>query len=863
VSTNPLDDCIRCPLSEFRLNRNVVPVRFHGPRDARLLIVGDNPTIIESDSGKLFEDEDRHGLLRGILAEVGIDPAILAFTYATRCSLPFSSSKLTKTEVYACRPWLQEEIEAHPDVQVVVPLGKVAISATLTVSLVKSGGLRGQLHEIAFGERKIRVIPTVHPYQALLSAADREALTFDLGIAKNYATPGWTPFSMADHKLSHLKSYRMVTKPEDLRLMVDRLLRAPLVAFDTETRGLDPWHIRDGSPPEQFVSTIQFSDGDDVAFFVPVVHQEVPIIIGDQAEWYETVCAEMHRFFGNYTGRLTAFNAKFDQVGVLASFGCEPRIFFDGMIYDHVRRGLPARSLKKIAWEVTPYGGYEQDKRVVDAEMDQVGHANDSFYYPLDTLFWYGCLDAEVTYRLAMHFLPEITSTDKKQKRLKFLSSFLADASNALSRIEADGWRVSMERLEQYGVTLRAKQAEIEAKIVAVLGPALDEFVTLTKHEFVLTSLPHLQILLYQILRLPETRYTPKGRPSTARLALTELVGQHPVVPLLLEYRKVEKLYNAFYERWKTGVARDGRLHFRYNLVSHYDETGDDSGGAITGRLSSSGAAGNIQQVPKNPDLRHVFLPDDEDSVILDIDFATLEYVVTAIHSEEPKLVEAFKAGYDVHSAVAAELFGKTPSEMKLEENKPLRQKAKTVNFAVLYGAGAKKVGEQLGIPEQEADAFIKSYLARYPALKAWLDKIRSRARRTGYSESRFGRRRVLTDALLSDSSANLGRINAALRQAVNTPIQADASDLCLWGLIRLRKWLDNSKRRAKILATIHDSIVLSVPNEELLEVAYKARDILEHPELPFIDGPATPGVPLRVTGAEGPDWGSCTEFSF
>jgi len=863
MSINPLDVCEKCPLFEGRVNRNLIPVRWDGPANARLLIAGDNPGVIETDSGKLFTGEDKHVLLRSILQNVGIDAASIAFTYATRCSIPFNGYKLGKTELNACRPWLREEIDKHPEVQVIVSLGKLATAATLVIPLTKSGMLRGQIHDIFFDKRIVKVIPTVHSYQALISASDCEALAFDLVLAKNFATPGWKPFSLDEHKRTHAKTYRLVTKLVALKAMVTRLLRAPLVAFDTETRGLDPWHIIDGSSPECFISSIQFSDKVGEAFFLPVVHKEVPTLVGDQAQWYEVVCEQMHRFFSNYKGKLVAFNAKFDQVAVLAALGVAPQIFFDGMIYDHLRRGLPARSLKKIAWEVTPYGGYEQEKRLVDVAIgnENVDQENDSYHYPLEILFWYGCLDADVTYRLAEHFLPELFS--KKQTRLGFLSEFLAKASNALSRIETYGWKLDSKRLEEYGQSLLKEQARIETEIVKTLGSALDTFKEITEQEFIMTSNPHLRTLLYQVLHLPQTFVTPKGMPSTAKAALTKLKDQHPSIPLMLEHRKVEKLYTTFYDRWKRGMAQDGRLHFRYNLVSFFNETEDDSSGAITGRLSSSGPAGNCQQIPKDPDLRHVFVPDDENSVILDIDFTTLEYVVTAIHSEDPKLVAAFKAGYDIHSAVGAEIFGKDPKEMKTEANKPLRQKAKTLNFAILYGAGARKIAEQLGVTETEAELFIQSYKARYPILNEWIEKVQRQVKKMGYSESRFGRRRILSDALLPNVPANVGRINAALRRGVNSPIQADASDICLWSLIRLMEWLDNGKSRAHILATVHDSVVLSVPNDELLEVAYKIKEIFEHLGLPFIDGPESPGVPLRVSGSEGPDWGAVREFEW
>jgi len=1146
-----LDACTKCPLHERRLNRAVTPVRYTGAPDARILFVGDNPSDDENDIGGLpfSTPEEKFVLLREVFSEVGIDTSQVAYTYGTRCAATHDY-KIAKKEVLACRPWLIEELEDHPSVCIVVSFGKTATSAVLA-QFLKAGSVRSQVIDVEVSPiRKVKLISTAHLFQAILSPSERDALVFDLTLAKNYATPGYAPFSMEHHKTTHLGSYRLVTDVQGLKSMVTDLFDRTIVAFDTETRRLDPWHLP--TLDARFLTSIQFCGAEDTAYFVPITHSEITL----PSNWLDGMAEILGGFFRSYPREghaLVGFNAKFDQVAIAHSLGIFPTIQFDGMVFDHLRRGLPARSLKKIAWEVSPYGGYEDTKRQADKAMkDDEG---DSFLCPLDTLFWYGCLDAEVTYRLAVAACDILA----KDTRLTFLSGFLARASNALTSVEIDGWKIDLKYLEEYGALLQTKLVEVRQKTRTLLEGPLEIFKARAKVDFMLTSPAHLRVMLYEILGLTPTRQTPKGAASTARLALNDLKGTHPVIDLILESRALEKLYTGFYERWKEGVALDSRLHFHYNMTSYFDDDAGDWGGAIclaagelvltnrgylaveqvrsgdqvithtgksaevevlvdnsikpiyevrsvgglclqttgnhpyltpqgwvearelrpgtvvkvhsnperwkkvtdfedfsvsswgrirndkvyrlvslrskgrwghlkvtlrrngsqvrgvdlrdftvhrlvaqafvpnqenqpevrhlngfswdntvgnlrwgtdfdnkkdavahgsmlkrrmgvtklteqqvlyarenphinnrkialelgvcwehvrdirsgkrwpvrsdaekrviflndvvksisllpaaqtyglvvahehshvtggfvthnTGRLSSSGAAGNCQQIPKNKELRRVFLPDDSESLMFDVDFKTLEYVVTTMHSQDPKLVAAFCAGYDVHSAVGAELFGKTIEEMTRPENKLLRHKAKTLNFAILYGAGPRKVAETAGMTEDEASAFISQYLQQYPGLSQWIEKTRRRARRYGFSESKFGRRRLLPDARLPSIFSNQGRLQAALRRAVNSPIQSDASDLCLWGLIRLKEWLDFSGKRARIKATVHDSLVLSVPLVEVEEVALKVKDILEHPGLPFFEAS---GVPLRVSGALGETWGGVEDFAW
>ena len=854
-----LPSCERCPaLVLERMNGSVEPVLFMGPETARVLLVVDNPQTVEANNGSPDWNRDDWQVVMEALSAAEFEFEDVVVGFAARCAVcnPGDKAKLLKSEVISnCRPWLHLELEKYPAVTAIICLGRVAAAAVLDIPMTGYSKDRGKISEVSIGRRVLRVVVSAHPFSVLSTPFEKEAFEMDFRQLQAASHPDYAPFDMAVHQEDHLEKYHLVDSPEVLASMVDTLLQAPMVAFDCETRGLDPFHLptpdpADAGNPPNFVTSIQFSPAPGEAYFLPVCHQEFNVWEDERKyQWF----AELTRFFQEYKGTLVAYNGKFDQVGVLADFNVLPQLGLDPMIVDQLRRGMPARSLKKLAWVVSPFGGYEEAFKLSAVK----GHEHDSFYHPLDQLFWYGCLDVDVTIRAAQKFLPVLDGDPK----LKFLSDYLAKASGVLAQIEYDGWRIDLDYLEKYGAEQRERVLRAKLEIREEASEAVAVYEKTTGKTFDPSSQKALSLLLFDLLGLPPIGKTEKGAPSTDRAALKALMNQHPVIPVLLDMRKAEKAYSAFYKRWKEGVAADGRLHFRYNLIKFRDLETGDKGGTETGRLSSSGMSGNVQQITKDPIIRQTFLPDRQGDVLIDIDFSTLEYVVAAIYSRDPKLMDAFKKGWDIHAAVAAEMFGGTAEEMAKPENKPFRNKGKTMNFSSLYGAGPENVAEQLGCSTLEAEEFLENYRAKFPHLFAWIERAKRVARKSGRATSKFGRFRFLPDAKLAETKPNRGRIEAALRQAVNGPIQGDASDICLWGLVRVAEKIKEQDMLTRVKATIHDAIVLSAPAEEVFEVIDMVREILTHPGLDWLDGPSGPGVPLRVSVEIGETWGTMEKY--
>lgn len=849
-----LPACERCPdLVRERLDLSVGPLLAIGSPTASVLIIADNPQAEEAYRFSIDWERDDWKVVERALAASGIFKGDVAVTYATRCAIGRRElkGKLVSSEtVSQCQPWLAHELARFPEVRAVICMGKAAAASGLDMPMIGYAKAKGKMHQITVGERRLWVVVTAHPFSVLTTPFEQESFEFDFRQVAAAALPGYEPFSMEKHQESHAASYHLVTDLPTLKKTVDRLLTAKRVAFDTETRGLDPWHLPAPDPNgyhPKFITSIQFCPSENEAYFVPLCHQEFDIWQWDGAD-RQAWQAELTRFFRDYTGELIAFNAKFDQVGILHALKILPRVSMDPMIVDQLHRGMPARSLKKLAWIVSPFGGYEEQMNLVDVGE----HKHDSYWYPIETLFWYGCLDVDVTLRAAEYFA-KIIATDENLYRL---SPFLAEASGVLSEIEYEGWPIDQAYLEEYG----AKQLAIVAGAKEAMRKALPEVMKLYEarygKSFDPSSNKALSTVLYDFLGLSNEEKTAKGAPSTGKKALKSMETAHPIVPRVLELRKAEKAYAAFYKSWTKGVAADGKLHFRYNLIKFKDSDSGEQGGTNTGRLSSSGAAGNVQQIPKDPVIRKTFLPAAEDHLLMDVDFSTLEYVIAAVYSLDEKLCAAFRKGYDIHAAVAAEMFNRTPEEMSLPENKKLRARGKTMNFSALYGSGPENIASQLECSVQEAEDFLERYYAKFPGLFEWIGKTKKAARKTGVAYSKFGRFRALPDATLPKGYGNRGRIEAALRQAVNGPIQGDASDICLWGLVRVARYLKETGKRAKVLATIHDALVLSVPLDELDEVSAKVKEILVNPGLSWLDGPEGAGVPLQVSAEYGLNWG-------
>jgi DNA polymerase-1 len=348
--------------------------------------------------------------------------------------------------------------------------------------------------------------------------------------------------------------------------------------------------------------------------------------------------------------------------------------------------------------------------------------------------------------------------------------------------------------------------------------------------EFNLNSPKQMATVLFDKLQLPVLKKTKTG-PSTDADVLEQLAALgHDVPRLILEHRELQKLRSTYVDVLPLRVnAATGRIHTTFNQT-----------GAATGRLSSSDP--NLQNIPvrtpRGEAIRRGFVPAAGWRFVV-ADYSQIELRLLAHFSEDPSFLEAFGRGDDIHRQTAAIIFGVAPTEVTGE----MRARAKTINFATIYGQGPFALGRQLGISQDEAKAFIAQYFEGFRGVREWLDRQVALAREQGWVETLFGRRRYVPE--IKDKNFNIRAFGERLAQ--NSPLQGSAADLVKVAMIRVHEALQAERLSARMLLQVHDELVLEAPPEELERVRSLMREHME--------GAATLRVPLVVGVGVGENW--------
>jgi DNA polymerase-1 len=348
--------------------------------------------------------------------------------------------------------------------------------------------------------------------------------------------------------------------------------------------------------------------------------------------------------------------------------------------------------------------------------------------------------------------------------------------------------------------------------------------------EFNIGSTPQLRTILFEKLKLPVQKRTKTG-PSTDVEVLEQLAAMgHEVPRLLIEYRELSKLKSTYVDALPGYIRADtGRVHTTFNQT-----------GAATGRLSSSDP--NLQNIPvrtrRGGEIRRAFIA-PPDHLLLIADYSQVELRLLAHLSGDPAFVAAFQRGGDIHRQTAAVIFGVPEANVTGE----MRARAKTINFATIYGQGALALSRQLGITLEEAKAFIKQYFERFAGVRAWLDKTVEEARQKGFVETLFGRRRYIPE--LRDRNFSIRAFGE--RTATNAPLQGSAADLIKIAMIRIQASLKQAKLRSKMLLQVHDELVFEIPEAERSDAGALVKREME--------GVASLRVPLVVSVGAGKNW--------
>jgi DNA polymerase-1 len=427
----------------------------------------------------------------------------------------------------------------------------------------------------------------------------------------------------------------------------------------------------------------------------------------------------------------------------------------------------------------------------------------------------YGAQRADCTYRLFDHFSPRLG----EQGLESLMSDLELPLIGVLAQMEWTGVTIDVDWFASLKHRFQTERQAVERRIWEAAG-----------EEFNINSNPKLREILFEKLALPIRKRTATG-PSTDASVLEELAEEGHVLPsLLMDYREVAKLESTYLDALPVLVnPRTGRLHTSYSQTV-----------AATGRLSSSDP--NLQNIPIRTeigrDIRRGFVPRAGWS-FLAADYSQIELRLLAHLSGDPLFVGAFRAGGDIHRQTAAVIFG-VPVESVTGE---MRGRAKTINFATIYGQGPFALSKQLKIEVDQAKAFISTYFERFAGVRQFLDESVALARSRGYAETIFGRRRYIPE--LRERNFNVRSFGE--RVAQNSPIQGSAADLIKRAMLRAAAAFQEKGFRAAMLLQVHDELVFEVPAEEIDPVRAVVVESME--------GAATLSVPLVVDVGTGPNW--------
>lgn len=395
-----------------------------------------------------------------------------------------------------------------------------------------------------------------------------------------------------------------------------------------------------------------------------------------------------------------------------------------------------------------------------------------------------------------------------------------------------------LAKMELRGIKIEAGVWEkLAAEMEKGLARLEKEIMTQAGEEFNLNSPQQLSYILFEKLGLPIIRRTKTGYSTDARV-LQELSALHPLVAQIMEYRTLAKLKNTYLQGMHSLIhPRTGKIHTTFNQAV-----------TATGRLSSKDP--NLQNIPirlaEGRRLRQAFIPADPGNLLLSADYSQIELRVMAHLSQDPGLVTAFQNDEDIHRRTAAEVFNVSPAEVT-----PLmRERAKAVNFGIIYGISDYGLAQGLQISRAEARRYIESYFDRYPGVKKYAGECIHLAREKGYVTTLLKRRRYLPEI----NHPSFSRRSVAERAARNTPIQGSAADLIKAAMLAIDEELESKKLTAAMLLQVHDELIFELPPAELPGVTGAVKKLMEN-IFPLL-------VPLKVELKTGPDWYHLAPFA-
>jgi DNA polymerase-1 len=646
--------------------------------------------------------------------------------------------------------------------------------------------------------------PDTETLRALYQKFELKRLLIDLDAGDSKADTAATKNSEAvvDLPADVDTEYDIILDKASFNIWLEKLSAAELFAFDTETTSVNYMKAK--------LVGLSFCIEAGKAAYVPLTHDYIDAPEQLALDW---VLEQLKPLLESETCFKVGQNLKYDA-NVLSHYNIAMKgIAFDTMLESYclnsvaTRHNMDALAEKYLAYKTVHFediaGKGAKQLTFNQIEIEKAGH--------------YAAEDADITMRLHQAIYPKLAEVSAQ---LSVFTDIEMPLLPVLARMEQHGVLIDCDMLAQQSQSIGTRLAELEIEAHNLAGKS-----------FNLSSPKQLQVILFEELKIPVIKKTPKGAPSTAEEVLQELALDYPLPKVILENRGLSKLKSTYTDKLPLLVgATTNRVHTSYHQAV-----------TATGRLSSTDP--NLQNIPIRSEegrkIRLAFIAPPEHKIVA-IDYSQIELRIMAHLSDDPGLVKAFSEGKDVHKATAAEIFAVPLDEVTIDQ----RRSAKAVNFGLIYGMSAFGLAKQLNVPRHTAQAYMDKYFERYPNVSQYMEDTRQQATETGYVETLFGRRLYLPDI----KAKNAMRKKAAERAAINAPMQGTAADIIKKAMLAVDAWIQaQNDPRIKMTMQVHDELIFEIHQDIVEKTTATLVEIMNNA--------ITMSVPLIAEAGIGDNW--------
>ena len=590
--------------------------------------------------------------------------------------------------------------------------------------------------------------------------------------------------------------YQRIESFEELKLFVEKMMKQEIVAFDTETEGLNAL--------ETDIVGISFSWQKGLGYYLAIKNNK---------SVHEKTFEILKPFFESTEIIKVGHNIKFD-IQVLHKNNVKVSSpIYDTMVAHYLINPDMRHNLDTLSESYLNYSPISIESLIGKKGKNQISMRDVS----IDKITDYASEDADITLQLKSVFDKEIEVNNLG----KIFYDIEIPMINVLSEMETEGIKIDTSYLEKLDKEFEEDLEKLKKEIFKKSG-----------EEFNLNSPKQLGEILFDKLKLvSKPKKTKTGQYSTSEEVLSSLANDHKIIEDILEWRSLDKLQNTYVKSLPNEVSNlTNRVHSSFNQTV-----------TTTGRLSSNNP--NLQNIPirtaNGQKIRRAFIPRGSDYILMAADYSQIELRVIASMSNEKNMIDAFVNNQDIHTMTASKIYNVDPENVTREQ----RGNAKTVNFGIIYGVSAFGLSQQTDLNRSESKVMIDNYFLNYPGLKKYMSDQIDFARNNGYVETIMGRRRYLQNI---NSQNNMLR-SSSERNAINAPIQGSAADIIKIAMININSELKKQSLKSKMLLQVHDELVFDVHKSEKDQI----KDIVKT----TMESAVKLKVPLRIDLEFGKNW--------